>query len=157
MNRRIFAISIIVFAIDQITKNVLSVILTINEDIIMIKDFFYITLINNYGAAWSMMQNMTPIIIVGSIIALIIIYRYMYSFKMNKKNIIAFGLLTGGILGNLIDRIFQGYVIDFLNFHIFGYNFPVFNFADIAIVIGVVLLIWAILKVEDKKHETREK
>ena len=82
-------------------------------------------------------------------IAIFIIYRYMYNFKQNKRNNIAFGLIIGGIVGNLIDRVFLGYVRDFLSFKIFSYNYPIFNFADIFIVIGVFLLIIAILKGED--------
>ena len=66
-----------------------------------------------------------------------------------KRNTLLFGLLFGGIIGNLIDRIFYGYVIDFLDFTIFGYDFPVFNFADICIVSGIFLLIIAICKKED--------
>ena len=158
MNRKIFAISIIVFIIDQVSKNVLSAILTLNKDVEIVKDFFYITLTNNYGAAWSILENKTILIIIGTLIALVIIYKFMYSFKMNKRNIIAFGILTGGILGNLIDRIIHGYVIDFLNFKIFGYNFPVFNIADVAIVCGIFLLIYAIIKGEDKdENKVRNK
>ena len=74
----------------------------------------------------------------------------MYSFKKNRRNNIAFGLILGGIFGNLIDRILKGYVIDFLDFKIFNYDYPVFNIADIAIVVGVILLGYAILRKEDK-------
>ena len=62
----------------------------------------------------------------------------------------AFGLLYGGIIGNLIDRMLYGYVIDFLDFKIFNFNYPVFNIADIGIVIGILLLIIAIFKKEDE-------
>ncbi|MDE5889251.1 MAG: signal peptidase II, partial [Bacilli bacterium] len=62
----------------------------------------------------------------------------------------AFGLLYGGLAGNLIDRIISGYVIDFLDFYIFKYDFPVFNVADICIVLGVLLLIYATIKGEDE-------
>ena len=150
MNRKIFVISVIVFVVDQITKNVLAAILVLNKDIVIIKNFFYVTLTNNYGVAWSMLPYRLTLIIIGTILALILIYRYMYSFQMNKRNTIAFGLLTGGILGNFIDRILQGYVIDFLNFYMWGLGFPIFNIADIAIVIGIFLLIIAVLKEEDK-------
>ena len=78
------------------------------------------------------------------------IIRYSYSFKKTKLNTYGFGLLLGGILGNLSDRLIFGYVKDFLDFIIFRYDFPVFNIADISIVIGVVLLIISILKGEDK-------
>ena len=87
-----------------------------------------------------------------SFIALFILFRYLYSFKLNTRNNIAFGLLFGGICGNLIDRLFIGYVRDFLSFKLFHYNYPVFNLADVFIVIGVFLLIIAIFKGEDKRE-----
>ena len=60
----------------------------------------------------------------------------MKKFKENKRNIIAFSLIFGGLLGNLIDRIIYGYVVDYLRFIIFGYNFPIFNLADICFSLG---------------------
>lgn len=157
MNRKIFAISVIIFALDQISKNIVGIVLDLNESITIIKNFFSITLVHNYGAAWNLFQNRTLLIIIGTIIAIIIIYRYMYSFQMNKRNIIAFGLLTGGIFGNLVDRVLHGYVIDFVSFNIFGFNFPVFNISDMSIVIGVGLLIIAIIKGEDKIDKVNSK
>ena len=76
----------------------------------------------------------------------------MYLFKKNKRNDIAFGLLVGGLMGNLLYRILYVYVRDFFDFYIFGYDYTVFNIADIAIVIGVILLIVAIIKGEDSKN-----
>ena len=61
--------------------------------------------------------------------------------NINKIGTISYGLLLGGILGNLFDRIFYGYVIDYLDFRIFNFNFAIFNLADMAIVIGAILLI----------------
>ena len=87
----------------------------------------------------------------------IIIYRFMYVFNKNKRNSVAFGLLFGGISGNLIDRTLLGYVRDFLDFKIFNYNYPIFNIADCAVVIGVILLIIAIFKGEDKVENNSSK
>lgn len=64
----------------------------------------------------------------------------------NRRNIIAFSLVYGGLLGNLFDRIVNGYVIDYLKFYIGGYEYPVFNLADVALVIGFILIIYAIFK-----------
>lgn len=149
MSKKIYIISLIVFIIDQITKSIISTYIKLNDSIQIIKDFFYIRYINNKGASWGILENNTILLIILSIIAIIIIFRYSYSFKTTKLNTYGFGLLLGGILGNLSDRLIFGYVKDFLDFIIFKYDFPVFNIADICIVIGVALLIISILKGED--------
>jgi len=155
MNRKILIISTIVLIVDQLTKGIIDTFLKLGESITVITDFFYIHYIHNYGAAWGVLNGRGYIIIVATIMALLIIYHYTYSFTKNKRNNIAFGLLTGGVFGNLLDRIFFGHVRDFLDFHIFGYDFPVFNVSDMAIVIGVFLLIFAIIKGEDESGKNR--
>lgn len=149
MNRKIFCIAVVSLFIDQISKIIMSLLLNVNEQFVVIKNFFSFYFIENYGAAWSMFSGKAEFLIVISLLAIFIIYRYMYNFKTNKRNNLAFGLIVGGIFGNLIDRIFLGYVRDFLSFKIINYNYPVFNFADSFIVIGVFLLILAIIKGED--------
>lgn len=152
VNRKILIIASITLLIDQISKVIIEALINLNHEIILIPNFFSLHYINNYGAAWSIMDNQTPIIITISIIALIIIYRFMYVFQINHRNNIAFGLLVGGLIGNLMDRWLFGYVRDFFDFHIFNYDYPIFNIADIAIVIGVGLLFYAILKGEDHRE-----
>ena len=149
MNRKILITATIVLAIDQITKVASSILLEFNKSLTVIKDFFYFTLCHNEGAAWGIFSNTKIIILIGTIIALITIYHFIYCFKQNKRNTLAFGLLLGGLSGNLIDRLLFGYVRDFLDFYIFGYDYPVFNIADICIVFGVILLIIAVIKGED--------
>lgn len=150
MNRKIFFVAVISLFIDQITKILIGTFFGLDEKVIIIKNFFAIHFINNYGAAWSILNNHVDFLIFASIVSLIIIYRYMYNFKTNRRNNIAFGLIIGGIVGNLIDRVFLGYVRDFLSFKIINYNYPIFNFADAFIVIGILLLIVAVMKKEDK-------
>lgn len=150
MHKKIYILTTIFFILDQISKSIISTFLSLNENIVIIKNFFSINYINNKGASWGILSNARILLIVLSIICIIILFRYMNTFKINKKNILAFGMILGGILGNLSDRIFFGYVIDFLNFKIINYNFPVFNLADTFIVVGVILLITAIIKGEDK-------
>lgn len=149
MNRKIFFMAIIALLIDQISKIVIGIYFKLNESIIVLKNFFRITIVHNTGAAWSILQNKNILIIIFSLIALLIIYRFMFLFKSNKRNNIAFGLLVGGIFGNMLDRIIYGYVRDFLDFTIFNYDYPVFNVADIFIVVSIILLIIAIIKGED--------
>ena len=134
---------IIIIIIDRILKIVFSNIGSIN----VIGNFFKITLLHNYGAAWSILNGYRLFLIVITILELFIIYIiFIKNKKLNTKESIVLGTLTGGILGNLIDRLIYGYVIDYLDFNIFGYNFPVFNFADTAIVISIIMIIFLIYK-----------
>lgn len=150
MSKKVYIIAIILFIIDQISKALVSAYLNLNESITIIKDFFYIRYINNTGASFGMLSNSKVLLIILSLIAIIIILRYMNTFKKTKINLIGFGLILGGILGNLSDRILFGYVKDFLDFIIFNYDYPVFNLADIFIVLGVIILIISIIRGEDK-------
>lgn len=149
MNKKILTISIIALALDQISKVLASLFLTLNQSIMVIPNFFYLTLVSNEGAAWGLFSNAKIVIAIGTILALLLIYHFIYCFKPNNRNYLAFGLLIGGLGGNLIDRLMFGYVRDFLDFYIFNYDYPVFNVADISIVIGVILLIITIIKGED--------
>lgn len=150
MSKKIYIIALIIFIFDQLSKTILSTFLTLGNSIKVIKDFFYLTYINNTGASWGILKDSKYFLILISIIAILILIRYINSFKNNKRNILGLGFVLGGILGNLADRMLYGYVKDFFDFYIFNYNFPIFNIADIFIVIGVLLLIISILKGEDK-------
>ncbi|MCI8394799.1 MAG: signal peptidase II [Bacilli bacterium] len=155
MNRKILMVAAITLILDQISKVCIEMFFHLEQEVIWIENFFSIHYINNYGAAWSILNNRISTIILLSLIALVILYRYMYLFRLNTRNNIAFGLLVGGLVGNLMDRWLFGYVRDFLDFKIMGYDYPIFNIADTAIVIGTVLLIYAIIKGEDQ-HENVE-
>lgn len=153
MNRKIFIVAVISLFLDQITKILIGIFFALDERFVVIHNFFSFHFIENYGGAWSILNNKVDFLIIISILALFIVYRFMYSFKQNKRNNLAFGLILGGIVGNLIDRVFLGYVRDFLSFKLFSYQYPIFNLADTFIVIGVFLLIIAIIKGEDKHAE----
>lgn len=157
MPKKIIIITLVILIFDQLSKILISSNMDLGQSHMMINNFFYITYLHNYGAAWGIMQNQRIILIVISLIALVIMYRFMLNFKNNVRNMIAFGLLFGGILGNLIDRLLIGSVRDFIDFRIFGYHFPVFNISDMAIVCGVGLLIIAIIKGEDNENNCRGK
>lgn len=157
MSKKVYIISIIVFIIDQISKVIASTYLSLNETIRVIKNFFYLTYVNNTGASFGILKNNRVLLIILSIIAIIIILRYINSFKNTKFNILGLGFLMGGIIGNLADRVLFGYVRDFLNFYIIGYDFPIFNVADIFIVLGVIILIISILKGEDSNGSKSRK
>ena len=137
----IIILSLIFFFIDSLSKhlNINKKPLGISNEVI--NNFFYITHINNEGAAFSILNGKTIFLIVISIIVIIILLNYIRKNNIKDKlSIISISLVIGGSLGNLFDRITKGYVVDFLDFHIFGYNFPVFNIADTFITVGVFLL-----------------
>ena len=143
-NHLIKIITIMILFLDQLTKFIFT-----NKKIIIIKDLFSINYCENYGAAWSLFNNQVLGLIIISLVIFLLLLKYKKSFLLNTRNKLAFGLVFGGLLGNLIDRIVFGYVKDFISILIFNYQFPVFNIADMAIVMGMVLILIAVLKKED--------
>ena len=152
MNKKTYVIAIFILLFDQISKSLIEIYFKLNESFVIVKDFFNITVAHNTGGAWSILNNHSYLFIIFSVVALIVLIRFMFQFKNNLRNNIAFACTVAGIMSNLADRLFLGYVRDFLDFKILGYDYPIFNIADIAIVVGVLLLIVAILKGEDKKY-----
>lgn len=139
--KKIGIISLIVIIIDRILKVLVTNNFVLNVRNKIIDGFFYITNCHNEGAAFSLFSGNVLFLIFITLIVLFLIYRSINKENVNKIGILAYGLLLGGILGNLYDRIFYGYVIDYLDFVIFKFNFAIFNLADTAIVIGAILLI----------------
>lgn len=139
--KKILPISLLLVVIDQIFKILIISKMTLLESITIISNFFNITYVRNTGAAWSILSGNTLLLIMVSVIALVFIYYYLIKDKkLTKIDIISYGMLMGGIIGNLIDRVVHGYVIDYLDFKIFNYNFPIFNIADTLIVISIIII-----------------
>ena len=139
--KKIGIISLIVIIIDRILKVLVTNNFALNVRNKIIDGFFYITNCHNEGAAFSLFSGNVLFLIFITLIVLFLIYRTINKENVNKIGILAYGLLLGGILGKLYDRIFYGYVIDYLDFVIFKFNFAIFNLADAAIVVGAILLI----------------
>lgn len=139
--KKIILISILTLILDIITKQLVISNLLEHQSITIIKNFFSITYAQNTGVAFSFLEGHIPLIIITTSIIILLILKYIKSTNPNKYETICYGLVIGGAIGNLIDRILYGYVIDFLDFNILGYNFPIFNLADTAIVIGIFILI----------------
>jgi len=138
----IVIISVILLILDQISKILVVKLIDINHGIEVIKNFFYLTYTHNEGAAFSILTGQRIFLILIAITILVILFNYIRKNKIkNKVETVAFSLIIGGSLGNLIDRIIRGYVVDFLDFKILGYNYPIFNIADTFIVVGVFLLL----------------
>ena len=135
-------ISIILLCIDQISKLLVVNLLTKTDSITIIKKFFYLTYINNDGAAFSILVGKRIFLILIAVLVIVMLIRYIKKNNIqNKLELVSISLIIGGSLGNLMDRVVRGYVIDFLDFKLFNYNFPIFNLADTFIVIGVILLL----------------
>ncbi len=152
MNKKIIIGSIFLLLIDVVSKILIDLNFNLNETKSIILNFFSITKVYNDGASWGIMNGYRYILIIIAIVMLVILIMYQKNFTKNIRNTLAFSFLYAGIVGNLIDRIIHGYVIDFLDFEIFKYDFPVFNFADICITFGIILLVIAILKKEDSNE-----
>lgn len=147
----IIILSIIFIIIDQVSKIIAANSLSNNESIEVIKSFFYLTYTNNKGAAFSILTGRRILLILVALIVIGVLIYYVRKNKIEGKvNKIALSLVIGGSIGNLIDRILRGAVIDFIDVKIFGYNFPIFNLADTFIVIGVFLLIIEMFRKEHK-------
>ncbi len=133
--------------IDISTKNIASL---ISFRIPVINNFFYLTYVENYGAAWGIGKGKTWIFVILAVVVMIVLVYFQYRLNPKYKMIYySISALMAGILGNCLDRIFNGYVVDFLDFIILGYDFPVFNFADIFICISTALLVLGIVFSKD--------
>lgn len=150
----IYTISLITVLLDQIIKYIVMSNMTLHQEIKIIPNFFSLYYLKNTGAAFSILGNKTIILILVSIFCLIIIKNAIKKLKrVNTLTIISLGIMTGGIIGNLFDRILYKSVIDYLSFNIFNYNFPVFNLADIGITVGAILLIIDLIIEEKEKKK----
>ena len=136
--RKVFLINIVIVLIDQIIKLFC---LKINNDIILIKKILYLTKAFNDGAAWSILSGKIWLLILVALISVSIVIYWIKDKELGKLGVLTYGLLLGGIIGNLLDRIFRGYVIDYIGVMILNYQFPIFNFADSCIVIAVIILV----------------
>lgn len=134
-------VSALTLILDRVIKIVIDKYLILNVKNVVIDNFLYITKCYNEGAAFNIFNGNTIFLICASIFALVMLFKYIKSNKLTTLNKISYGLLIGGIFGNLIDRIFLGHVIDYVNFIIFNHEFAIFNLADCAIVIGAILII----------------
>ena len=139
--------------LDAITKTLISLLIPYGQEIVIIKDFFWLTYLKNTGAAWSLLEGQQGFFILLSSVACIVIGYFF--LKSDKKQIwfrYSLIFIFVGAFGNLVDRITVGGVRDFLAFNLFGYHFPVFNVADTALNIGVVCLIVDTIRDERRKH-----
>ena len=135
----IFIIATSVILLDQAAKFLASKFLQLNIPATLIKNFLNLTLVHNRGAAFGLFQNQLLLLV---LISLFVMGLILYNLKTNSFILkLSLGLILGGAMGNLIDRLRFGFVVDFLDFRIW----PVFNLADSAITLAAILLIWELL------------
>ena len=137
-----YIVTALVALIDQLSKNYMEALLVPGRSIPIVGDFLYLTYVQNTGAAFSLFQSHNDLlIIVGAIVSLIVFYVHFRVSEQQKYIQFCLGLILGGSIGNIIDRVIRGYVVDFIDLKFW----PVFNLADAMINIGVVLLVLKIL------------
>ena len=148
-NQKIYSINAIVIIIDIFTKLLVATKLKENDLISIIPNFFSIYYVKNTGAAFSILQDSTIFLVILSALIIVVLDRFIKKEKnMPRLQELSFGLVMGGIFGNMIDRIINHSVTDFISFRIFNYNYPVFNISDICIFIGIFILVIKIVKDE---------
>jgi signal peptidase II len=153
--RLLWAIAGVIFVLDQATKFWIVAHVPFNQlhahdgvsDIEIIRGFFYIIHVGNTGAAWSMFsgQSVLLALLATATLAAIFFWRRALGLR-DRLTQVCFGLLCGGIVGNLLDRLLHKHVIDFIDLHFGHYIYPTFNVADSAICVGVILYLWVSLR-----------
>lgn len=147
-----YVIACIVIAIDQFTKWLVVNKMELYEQIPIIENFFYFTSHRNSGAAWGILEGQMIFFYIITVVVLIGVIYYMEKYaRDNKLLAISLSLILGGAIGNFIDRILHQEVVDFLDVMIFKYDYPIFNIADSALVIGVIFVFIATLIEEKQK------
>src|SRR5215468_4711908 len=159
MRKLQFIIALSVVLLDRITKKIIAHKLGLHESISVIPGFFRITHVENRGAAFGLFADSPSewkiaVLVLFSIVALVIVSALLWrnSHSMTTTGV-GLALILGGALGNLWDRLVSGRVVDFLLFYVGQYQWPAFNVADSAIVIGAGLLVFEILFTKTPEEE----
>ncbi|MBI3301230.1 MAG: lipoprotein signal peptidase [Deltaproteobacteria bacterium] len=160
MNAKTLTVLLIVGSIivlDQMTKEIVARTLPLHESVPVLDAFFHLTHERNTGAAFSLLAQAPawfrqPFFLVATGVAVVaLIFFLRQTDSTSRLVIVAIAAILGGALGNLIDRIRYGEVVDFLLFHWSGYYWPAFNVADSCITVGVIVLLWSSLR----EHRTQ--
>ena len=134
-----FLTVILLVGLDMTSKHLIVSQFQFQEMREVIANFFWLTYVKNTGAAWSILSNSTQFLGAVSVVAALAMIYFYLKKQWSLLSRISLCLMMAGTIGNGIDRLVYGYVVDMLSFNIFGYMFPVFNLADTFLVIGVAL------------------
>ncbi|MCX7871946.1 MAG: signal peptidase II [Verrucomicrobiae bacterium] len=150
-------VCVIVAFLDQISKLAVIELLSLHEDRVIIDGFFKLVYWGNTGAAWSLFRDNNELLTVISLLALLFLFIVRDKFETSTlSGQAAMGMIFGGIIGNIVDRLIRGHVVDFLYFYVIQRSgnelgFPAFNLADLSICLGVAVMI--ILIITKKEFE----
>lgn len=156
------SISFAIVALDQATKLMIHTQFNLGEKKIIIPGFFNITYIRNTGGVFGLFSQSNDVIrlllfLILPVLAFVLIVSIIHKLELKQKyQLLAFSGIFGGALGNYIDRIHFGYVVDFLDFHYKGQSWPAFNVGDICIVVGVISAIAIIYTTEGKQIKAQD-
>lgn len=137
MKKEVIFITLLII-VDQIVKVFAT---KMTSSIVLINNFLQLNYVENRGVAWSMLNEKRIIIILFSIIGIGYLFKLMIEFRKELLVHIGIMMMIAGGIGNIIDRIFRHFVVDYVDVVIFGYDFPVFNIADMFLVCGVALIL----------------
>lgn len=150
-----YLIAFVVLVIDQITKFLVVQNMAVRDSIPIIEGFFYFTSHRNAGAAFGILQGQMWLFYIATLIVVsVIVYYLQVHGRTNRWFGASLALVLGGAIGNFIDRVLFGEVVDFLDVRIFTYNYPIFNVADAALVVGVIMLIIHVIKEEKSQGKS---
>lgn len=146
---RFWILLVLTFVTDQLTKLYIVELSGFEQGLyppfdglVVIEGIFNIVYAVNYGAAWGMMAGLAWLLIALALVVLAVIWFFRKSLALDLPIMqVSFGLMCGGIVGNTLDRILRGHVVDFIDIHLQIYRWPTFNVADSAIVVGTCLYI----------------
>lgn len=162
--RHLWIVGLLVFIADQVTKQMIAERLPFGSygkyaQIEVIPGFFHLVHVGNTGAAWSMFTGQSLWLAVLAIATLGAMFWWRHTLGLHHRTAQpAFGLLVGGVVGNLVDRLAHGHVIDFLDFHFGGYVFPTFNVADSGICVGVFwYILWSLRQPPESAEPAKAK
>lgn len=144
----------VILVLDQLTKALIVANFQLGERKTLIDGFFNLTFVTNTGAAWGMLKGHGFILLLIALLVLLLSMFFMRAITEGfSERCFALFLVAGGIIGNSIDRIWRGEVIDFLDFHLAGHHWPAFNVADSAICVGVGILMLSFIARGKEKAE----
>ncbi|MBM7618915.1 signal peptidase II [Bacillus tianshenii] len=149
-----YLIALFIIIVDQVTKYLVVQYMELGENIPIIENFLYLSSHRNQGAAWGILQGQMYFFYIITMLVVIGLIVYLQKLPNDQKWMkFALSLMLGGAVGNFIDRLLHQEVIDFINTFIFSYDFPIFNVADSALVIGVgIILVLTLLEGKKEKE-----